>query len=371
MTVAKKPSKTRPERRTVSVISVPEARPDDGLFNPFKEAKAAESAQEVPTQPSPTQPNPAQPSPTYPNPAQPDSIAATRDFNRRPNSIDRDGLPAGLFPGTSQKLYNALFLKTRGAIVPARTIQATKRELMEWSNIRSKNTIAVNLKLLCTLGWIKAHHEVGNHEGSIYEVLTFEELDPQSNPPQPIPAQVDPTQPNPTQKLGGDPTQFLGWVGLGKVDENKDTYAFPNTSFNTKEEKFDDEAFAELVGAFRQITTELTGKTPTAAESVRWKELAELLITELKIAAGRTTVSNVPAFLTEHLRRRLWKVDKRRATEIAVEPEQGSAPALTEEQRKTCPDCAGTNFWYPDGPDKGVARCTHQKLRPQNDATSP
>ncbi|HEX8422570.1 MAG TPA: hypothetical protein VF634_04125, partial [Pyrinomonadaceae bacterium] len=78
MTVAKKPPKTRPERRTVSVISVPEARPDDGLFNPFKEAKAAESAQEAPTQPSPTQPNLSQPIPTQPNPTQSDAIAATR-----------------------------------------------------------------------------------------------------------------------------------------------------------------------------------------------------------------------------------------------------------------------------------------------------
>ena len=58
MTVAKKPSKSKPERRTVSVISVPEARPDDGLFNPFKEAKAAESAQEAPTHPNPSQPIP-------------------------------------------------------------------------------------------------------------------------------------------------------------------------------------------------------------------------------------------------------------------------------------------------------------------------
>ena len=198
MTVPKKPSKTRPERRTVSVISVPEARPDDGLFNPFKEAKAAESAQEVQPQPNPSHPNPTQPIPAHPSP-----IAAARDFNRRPNSIDRDALPAGLFPGTSQKLYNALFLKTRGAIVPTRTIQATKRELMEWSNIRSKNTIAINLKLLCTVGWIKAHHEVGNHEGSIYEVFTFEEL-----PSQPIP-----THPNPEIGTRPNPEIGLGWVG--------------------------------------------------------------------------------------------------------------------------------------------------------------
>ncbi|HLL69955.1 MAG TPA: hypothetical protein VK363_00900 [Pyrinomonadaceae bacterium] len=97
----------------------------------------------------------------------------------------------------------------------------------------------------------------------------------------------------------------------------------------------------------------------------RWDELAELLVTELRIAAGRTTVSNVPAFLTEHLRRRLWKVDKQRAAEIAVESEgEASPPALSEQEKRSCPDCAGTNFWYPQGPDKGVAKCRHAKLIP-------
>lgn len=27
-----------------------------------------------------------------------------------------------------------------------------------------------------------------------------------------------------------------------------------------------------------------------------------------------------------------------------------------------CPDCHGTGFWYPEGQDKGVARCLHEKL---------
>jgi hypothetical protein len=359
MTVAKKPSKTKPERRTVSVISVPEARPDDGLFNPFKEAKAAESAQEAATQPIPTHPNPSQPIPIEPPP-----IAATRDFNRRPNSIDRDALSGGLFPGTSQKLYNALFLKTRGAIVPVRSIQATKRELMEWSNIRSKNTIAINLKLLCTIGWIKAQHEIGNHEGSTYEVLTFEELPAQSNPTQPNPSRPNPTQPNPTQKLGLDPTQFLGWVGLGNPTENKGTSGIPNTSFNTKEEKFDDEPFGQLVEALRQITTELTGKSPATVEAAKWKELGEVLIAELRIAAGRTNISSVPAFLAEHLRRRLWKIDKQQAQAEGRElPDQTRSPAQFIPAGQTCVDCNNTGWWYPHEPDKGVARCKHEALQ--------
>jgi hypothetical protein len=111
------------------------------------------------------------------------------------------------------------------------------------------------------------------------------------------------------------------------------------------------------------VSREVTSKGLTIEDAARWDELAELLVTELKIAAGRTTVSNVPAFLTEHLRRRLWKVDKKRAAEIAVEPEeQGNHSSFTDEERRHCPDCAGTNFWYPQGPDKGVARCRHAKL---------
>ena len=93
-------------------------------------------------------------------------------------------MPKGHFPGTSYKLYNALYQRTRGAVLPVRTIQATKRELMEWSNIKSKNTIAINLQILLANGWISRNIEIGDHDGSLYEVFTPEEL---SNPTQPNP----------------------------------------------------------------------------------------------------------------------------------------------------------------------------------------
>jgi hypothetical protein len=87
--------------------------------------------------------------------------------------------------------------------------------------------------------------------------------------------------------------------------------------------------------------------------------LAEVLVTELKIAAGRTTVSSVPAFLAEHLRRRLWKKDKRQmADEGGGEPQQ-AAPGV---DAANCPDCFGTGMYYPEGYDKGVARCRHERL---------
>jgi hypothetical protein len=286
------------------------------------------------------------------------SAAPTRDFNKRANSIDRDAMPKGHFPGTSYKLYNALYQRTRGAVVPVRTIQATKRELMEWSNIRSKNTIAVNLQILLANGWISRNIEIGDHGGSVYEIYTPEEV---FNSTQPNPTQDIPTQPVPTQKLGLDPTQQLGWVGLGKVIENKDTSANPKTSFKTNTERDDDEALAIFVATIKKVAKDITGRELSPTESSRWGEVADVLTTELKIAAGRTTISSVPAFLAEHLRRRLWKKEKRQLDDESRE--LTTNPALKVNAAE-CPDCFGTGMWYPGGFEKGVARCRHEKLVP-------
>jgi hypothetical protein len=51
---------------------------------------------------------------------------------------------------------------------------------------------------------------------------------------------------------------------------------------------------------------------PSGNQQEKWKQLAELLVMELKVASARTTsVSDVPAFLTEHLRRRLMPAKRR------------------------------------------------------------
>jgi hypothetical protein len=38
---------------------------------------------------------------------------------------------------------------------------------------------------------------------------------------------------------------------------------------------------------------------------------------------------------------------------------EGQSPKLDASK---CPDCFGTGMYYPDGFDKGVARCTHERL---------
>jgi len=70
----------------------------------------------------------------------------------------------------------------------------------------------------------------------------------------------------------------------------------------------DDEAVAlsDLHSILCEATRKLTGRAPKAGERGAWAELARVIVAELKEAAARAeSVSSVPAFLTEHLRRKL------------------------------------------------------------------
>lgn len=276
--------------------------------------------------------------------------APMRDFQKVANSITREAVPAGVFKGKCKQIYDFLYSKTRGAIVPARSATLTRQAIMDGSHVGSTKTLFLNLRHLRAAGLVTWKECEGTHGGNEYTVYLPEEamgtLGTQG------------TQSAPSHYLPIVPSVETTMSTQGLSSELSTVAHDPNTLIKDKE-RIDDEA-APLGELFRELEREVIGKNSAALH--QWQDLRELLVTELKIAAGRTTISNVPAFLTEHLRRRLWKVDKRRATEIAVEPEQGDRPALSEEEKRSCPDCAGTNFWYPDGPDKGVAKCKHAKL---------
>ncbi len=194
---------TKREPKNKLQIPTRMARPKGDMFHNLRKPEEVESlSMEELVAPPPhfpeekldlPQTKSAQPYPALPSPTQPvtniQGIAPARDFNRRANSLERDALPSGLFPGTSKKLYDALYLRTRGAISPVRTVQATRRELMIWSGIRSKNTIATNLQILISIGLVIRNLEIGNHDGSIYEIKIPEELGIPNSPAQPSPAQ--------------------------------------------------------------------------------------------------------------------------------------------------------------------------------------
>ena len=289
------------------------------------------------------------------------SHAPARDFNRRANSLEREALPQGLFPGASKKIYDALYLRTRGANPPRQRVRASRRDFLDWTDIRNLKTVDNNIRLLMSVGLIIRHWELGSNEGSEYEVRLPEELPPLPTTPHHSPV---PTTP---QFLGSGYTQFLGSGGYSQLVDLKATSPDDKTNTKTNTNTDDDEALTRFVSVVAKATRELTGKGLSPVEAEKWEELAEVLVTELKMAAGRTNVSSVPAFLAEHLRRRLWKRRSKAGGEGQADAAPSDAPPRApspEPEASACPDCFGTGMYYPEGFDKGVARCRHPKLRP-------
>jgi hypothetical protein len=358
-----KPKRPKIQKRTPGLVINPPAPrpasvgvdPSAQLFKAAKEAEVQAQRQEAALPAAPVEPPTTHhPPPTIDQPPPTtQTIAPARDFARVANSITRDAVPAGLFRGESKKLYDALYLRTRGAVVPRRSLRATHDELMDWARV-SHNTLKAHLKHLTKVGLLKVHYVRGDNTGAEYEVLIpGEEVTP--------PTTHHP--PSTTQQILAPPTtQILVLGGGGQVAEESTAYENPKTSFKTNTENTDDdEALADFTSALKRAVKEITGREVSAAERQRWMELAELLVTELKIAAGRTTVSNVPAFFTEHLRRRLWKKEKRQLEADAAQASTAEK-ASPEVDATQCTDCYGTGMWYPQGYDKGVARCHHEKL---------
>ncbi|MCA1612586.1 MAG: hypothetical protein LC800_00220 [Acidobacteria bacterium] len=260
--------------------------------------------------------------------------------------------------------------------------------LMKLSGIRSRNTVHKALYgLIEKLSVEKVAESLGNPFGPRYRVYGPQEIlrrrkgagmliDPQTKRimerdsiptgiPSGIPEGIPPAitknwdTPLPNSGIAGIPNSgiLLNTVNTTDVDPSA------GGSSSNRLVRNDDEAFAGFVELMSKTAEEIVGHTPSRAERERWLELAEVLSAELKIAAGRTTVSSAPAFLAEHLRRRLWKKDKRQIEAEAAQPKSADAPKVDSSR---CPDCFGTGMWYPEGFEKGVARCEHKSIGKQD-----
>ncbi len=283
-------------------------------------------------------------------------VSPARDFTKVANSIGREAVPAGLFTGKSKQLYDCLYSLTRGAVSPARTIRISRPKLMKKAGIGARVTFDANVERLVAVGLVQVRQIAGEHEGNEYTVFLPEEI---SQPT--LTSQTSQTsQTSPAQKLVRLVRLETSQTRHTLSPLNSTISALPKTFIKTIEKNDDDEAFADFLAALKKATKEITGREVSASEKQHWVGLADVLVTELKMAAGRTSVSSVPAFLAEHLRRRLWK---RRLKDAEAEQQpQGSAQSLPEVNASDCPDCYGTGMYYPEGFDKGVAKCTHPKL---------
>ena len=289
---------------------------------------------------------------------------------------------------SEQRIYSVMYRETISKGIRERHYGPS--ELCKKTGIRSDKTVRMAVRGLCR----KLSVEVVSHgayfpQGPRYRVyepkdivrrrkLAGIEIDPQTKQiTSPVDTTVDTTVETPVNAVPDGDTKIYSSTGVevtgvtpvevtGLYKERKNIgsseVSESSSSSNDLRRGADDEAFAGFLTEFKTVVKELTGKDPTPVERERYRELAQVLLTELRIAAGRTTVSSVPSFLAEHLRRRLWKLDKRQAQAEGKElPDQPRTTNVIPEGQ-TCPDCNNTGWWYPNGTEKGVARCQHDNL---------
>jgi hypothetical protein len=290
-----------------------------------------------------------------------EDAAPKRDFTRVANSVVRDAIPAGIFTGKCKQLYDYLYSRTRGAIVPIRSARIPTERVMQGAGM-TRHTYRAHIHRLISFGLIEIEERPGEHGGNIYTVHLPEEVAANRGDTRHRGDRGNRGHTGEKVPVVQGSQAHPGDRGLS-LDEST-TSGSSKTLIKTNTERSDDDdaALAGLNASLKQLTKEVTGKDLSPTDNDRWRELAEVLGAELKIAAARTTVSSVPAFLAEHLRRRLWKIDKKQARAEGRElPDEVVSQSSSADASK-CPDCGGSAWWYPEGEGKGVAKCKHEKL---------
>jgi hypothetical protein len=98
------------------------------------------------------------------------SIAPNKNFHRVSNSINQIALEGGMFTRPSCKhVYDALYLLTRGAIQPSRSVQIGRKLLQKKAGIGSDKTLDAAVSSLQAVGLLKVYSALGNQKGNIYE----------------------------------------------------------------------------------------------------------------------------------------------------------------------------------------------------------
>ena len=230
------------------------------------------------------------------------SIAPSRDFMRVANSITREAVPGGLFAGKAKQLYDYLYSKTRGAVIPRMSVRLTKRELMRGADINTEVTLRSNLNRLRTIGLVETLEMRGVHGGNEYTIYIPDEIlsATGSRPSRDSRASIS------SQKLEGleglETRGSRGGINIDIADSSPDV----NTLLKITTDDDDGTGLLGFVSAIEKAALELVrGPLPvTEQERERWIECGKTLAEELhKIGMRTGTVSSVPALLNAHLRR--------------------------------------------------------------------
>ena len=231
--------------------------------------------------------------PSVPSSAHKTEVSPIRDFQKIPNSITRDAVPAGMFRGKSKLVYDLLWSKSRGKVNPARTVKISRREIKKETAIGSLVTVDAALNHLQSIGLIQIIHSIGSLSGNQYEIFAPDELP------------STPSTPSPTQKMDELDIPESSNTRSTQTEENKDSYNNAKTFFKDFLNLDDD--LREILIMLTDASKRTTGKGLTKKDGEGLRELIEIVIAETDIARTRTkSVSVYLKFAVENLRRRLY-----------------------------------------------------------------
>jgi hypothetical protein len=105
--------------------------------------------------------------------------------------------------------------------------------------------------------------------------------------------------------------------------------------------------------------SQVTGKPATANDHAAYLEVSNLPVEAIERGLEET-------------KRRADKAGKQmnsfKYALNVIREEAAKSPSVAQNTPQAdfsgCPDCSGTGFWYPEGIEKGVQRCKHEKLTP-------
>jgi hypothetical protein len=103
-------------------------------------------------------------------------VAPDKDFQKVPNSVTREAVPAGFFRGKSKQVWDYLWSVSRGAIKPSRNVHRTRKQIKEGAGLGSMVTVDAAIQHLQTIGLIKVGQAIGSYSGNSYEIFSPEEV---------------------------------------------------------------------------------------------------------------------------------------------------------------------------------------------------
>ncbi|MBX7220162.1 MAG: hypothetical protein K1Y36_09470 [Blastocatellia bacterium] len=266
-------------------------------------------------------------------------VSVQRDYNKRPNSLERDAVPLGLFPGTTKVLYDILFQRSRGAVEPTRLVQLSSANLIKLARL-SEKTLWRHLTYLENTGLIARRMDLINEPqfdkkgGNIYEVFIPEEInleralliakDSKLNEP----GKKSFPQGNSTEQYSTVRNNVPGTVRnnvpyLNSASSLESTNAAPlrHVRHTTEEES----AAARLTGYLSQIFNEQLGRELTTEERLGiFATLTEELLDLVHIALqangqyGQQPIENPVAWFTAMIGQRLAGRNRKRSPEESL-----------------------------------------------------